>query len=322
MAYSKVIWDSGNLRYGTISDGFAGDKSMDCQLLNDWLYLSDHDVGIWICGDNIAYDLDMLVSADAFILKNQICGVALNHDSYHDLTGYSEYGGIVSPCVKSEPGSIFDHGEPASFAVYGGCPCINAFDVLGMSPDGPPTSQPALTYYKGCNSCSIEPPGAENSYAAITNTFTNDVGYTVRTMWFGFSLMYMSDCGPDVPIMRNQIMADVINWMNNLTNPDITGDKDTPPAYTYYLERNYPNPFNPVTTIKFGLKKRGHVTLKIYNVAGQLVRTLVNGVRDSGHHKITWDGRNNDGVSIASGIYFYKMETKNFRAAHKMVMLR
>jgi outer membrane protein assembly factor BamB len=322
MAYSKVIWDSGNLRYGTISDGFVGDKSMDCQLLNDWLYLSDHDVGIWICGDNIAYDLDMLVSADAFILKNQICGVALNYDSYYDLTMYSGYGGLITPCVKSVTGSIFDHGEPASFAVYGGCPGINAFDVLDMSPDGPPSSQPALRYYEGCNSCSTEPPGGENAYAAITNTFTNDVGYTVRTMWFGFSLMYMSDCDTEVPIIRNQIMADVISWMDNLTNPDITGDEDTPPAYTYYLERNYPNPFNPVTTIRFGLRKRGHVTLKIYNVAGSLIKTLVNQTLPAGNHFKDWTGDNNHGSQVASGIYFYRIESGNFSETKKMVLIR
>jgi flagellar hook assembly protein FlgD len=64
------------------------------------------------------------------------------------------------------------------------------------------------------------------------------------------------------------------------------------------------------------------VALKVYNVAGQLVRTLVNGTKDAGSYTITWDGKNNRGSGVASGIYFYKMETKDFSQTKKMVMLR
>jgi flagellar hook assembly protein FlgD len=64
------------------------------------------------------------------------------------------------------------------------------------------------------------------------------------------------------------------------------------------------------------------VTLKVYNVAGQLVRTLVNGTKDAGSYAITWDGKNDRGSAVASGIYFYKMETKDFSQTKKMVMLR
>jgi len=88
------------------------------------------------------------------------------------------------------------------------------------------------------------------------------------------------------------------------------------------LAQNYPNPFNPSTTIKYDMKEKGLVTLKIYNVAGRLVRTLVNGVMDAGTYSLAWDGRNNTGADVASGIYFYKMETKDFSQTKKMVMLR
>ncbi|MCI0481417.1 MAG: T9SS type A sorting domain-containing protein, partial [Candidatus Dadabacteria bacterium] len=75
--------------------------------------------------------------------------------------------------------------------------------------------------------------------------------------------------------------------------------------------------------IKFDLKEKGLVTLKVYNVAGQLVRTLVNEVRDAKiGHEVTWDGKNDRGGAVASGIYFYKMDTKDFSQTKKMVMLR
>jgi hypothetical protein len=278
-------------------------------------------VGLWICGDNIAYDLDMLGSGEASILMNEKCGVVLHDDddSYFDLTGANGVGGITSPCVKGVPGPIFYHDNvPDSFAVFGGCPNVNSFDVLGTCCTG----QPALRYYEGCNSCSIEPPGAEYAYAAIMNTFTNIEGYTARTMWFGFSFMYMRDCVAAAPMIRNDIMADIIDWMENWTNPDITGDPDAPPAYTYYLERSFPNPFNPTTTIRVGLKQKGHVTLKIYNVAGSLIKTLVDEVLPAGNHFRNWKGENNRASKVASGVYFCRIKSGNFSATKKLVLLR
>jgi flagellar hook assembly protein FlgD len=64
------------------------------------------------------------------------------------------------------------------------------------------------------------------------------------------------------------------------------------------------------------------VSLKVYNVAGQLVRTLVNGVRDASSYTVPWDGTNDRGTTVASGIYFYKMETKDFSQTRKMVLLK
>jgi flagellar hook assembly protein FlgD len=107
--------------------------------------------------------------------------------------------------------------------------------------------------------------------------------------------------------------------MSNLTNDPFTGT--TPPAKNT-LAQNFPNPFNPSTTIKFDMKDKGIVTLKVYNVAGQLVRTLVNEVRPAGSYTEPWNGLNDRGSAVASGIYFYKMETNGFTATKKMVMLR
>ena len=70
------------------------------------------------------------------------------------------------------------------------------------------------------------------------------------------------------------------------------------------------------------MKAKGHVAIKVYNVAGQLVRTLVDGVYEAGSHSVTWDGTNNIGAKVASGVYFYKMETGNFSRTKKMVLLR
>ncbi len=101
--------------------------------------------------------------------------------------------------------------------------------------------------------------------------------------------------------------------------PNIT-EAEVPRVYR--LSQNFPIPFNPQTTIRFDVKERGHVDVKIYKVTGQLVKTLVDGIRDAGAYAITWDGTNNHGAEVASGVYFYRMWSKNFSRTRKMILLR
>ncbi|MBN2008873.1 lamin tail domain-containing protein [candidate division KSB1 bacterium] len=90
----------------------------------------------------------------------------------------------------------------------------------------------------------------------------------------------------------------------------------------YRLEQNYPNPFNPSTHIKYSLKESGLVTLKIYNVVGQHVRTLVNQPLTAGFHTAVWDGKDLHGSTVSSGIYFYEIKAGEFAKVRKMMLLR
>ncbi len=90
----------------------------------------------------------------------------------------------------------------------------------------------------------------------------------------------------------------------------------------YSLGQNYPNPFNPITTIRFDLPAAGHVVLEVYNVLGQKVKTLVDEHRTAGFHTAEWNGTDNRGVAVASGVYFYRMEAGNFSSYRKMLLLK
>ena len=90
----------------------------------------------------------------------------------------------------------------------------------------------------------------------------------------------------------------------------------------YRLEQNYPNPFNPSTSISFQIPKPGHVSLNIYDASGKLVRTLVNETRSEGLNEVNWNGKDNKGVAVVSGIYFYKLTAGSFDETKKMVLLR
>jgi len=91
---------------------------------------------------------------------------------------------------------------------------------------------------------------------------------------------------------------------------------------SFQLFQNYPNPFNPTTTIKYDLPKPAKVVLKIYNILGQEVRTLVDARETAGYKSVVWDGRNNAGASVASGVYFYRIAAENFSKVRKMLIIR
>jgi hypothetical protein len=90
----------------------------------------------------------------------------------------------------------------------------------------------------------------------------------------------------------------------------------------YALEQNFPNPFNPETTIRFALAKKTDVSLEIFNTLGQRVRTLASGVHATGVYDVRWDGSNDRGNRTASGVYFYRLRTDDYTAVRKLVLIR
>jgi len=91
---------------------------------------------------------------------------------------------------------------------------------------------------------------------------------------------------------------------------------------TSALYANYPNPFNPSTTITFSLFTAGEVSIDIYNVRGQRVRSLVSGVYEAGVHSVVWNGVSDDGVGVGSGVYFYRMVSGGFSGVKKMLLVK
>ena len=91
---------------------------------------------------------------------------------------------------------------------------------------------------------------------------------------------------------------------------------------SYSLEQNYPNPFNPTTQIAFSIVQTERINISIFNILGQKVATLVDGEMGSGAHIVMWNGRNENGELLPSGVYFYRLSTPNFTAVKKMLLLK
>ncbi|MFC1477823.1 T9SS type A sorting domain-containing protein, partial [candidate division KSB1 bacterium] len=91
---------------------------------------------------------------------------------------------------------------------------------------------------------------------------------------------------------------------------------------TFSLKQNYPNPFNPSTTITYDLPKPEKVLLKIYDILGREIRTIVNSEKPAGSHAVIWNGRDNYGMQVASGMYIYRIIAGEFSAVRKMVFVK
>lgn len=86
--------------------------------------------------------------------------------------------------------------------------------------------------------------------------------------------------------------------------------------------KNYPNPFNPTTTISFEIKEAGNIKVEIFNMKGQKIKTLLDERINSGKHSVIWNGKNNKNKRVSSGMYFYKVSINGNQKINKMIMLK
>ncbi|MFH2048950.1 MAG: FlgD immunoglobulin-like domain containing protein [bacterium] len=90
----------------------------------------------------------------------------------------------------------------------------------------------------------------------------------------------------------------------------------------FSLSQNYPNPFNMSTTIEYGLPEQCQISITVYNILGQEVSTLVDGIRPAGLHQVQWDGTNSHGNTVATGVYIYRIETSTYIKTKKMLLVK
>jgi hypothetical protein len=306
--YRKIIWNTGGDFYqGTLGDGVE-DKSDDYGLLLTFLdnHISTDGAGFYLSGDDAAEAWATATGAGAISLRNLYMQHSLVSESHTDPVDYG-----ISPLVIGEPGSMFDHVTTGAdtMIAWGGCPALNDFDVL--QPTGSSTLE--MTY----NST-----GNPQAGAVLAQSSLNSLGNPVGVVLSGFSFHYIvDDVLAGIPD-RTEHLTDILRWLgNDLDDPVVIGPA---PALTNSLAQNYPNPFNPMTTIRYSIRQSGHVSLKIFAATGRLVKTLVNEPQDpsTSGFTVTWDGKNNNGQAVSSGVYFYKLSAKEYSKTKKMVLLK
>jgi hypothetical protein len=297
-AYRKIIWDSGLLSI-TLGDG-SGDpeKTDDYATMNSFLSGLTNNGGVMLLGDRQPTYLNGYAGASAVTFRSTYMPFTLINDN-HRTSGIA--GMTISPKMIAYPARAYSD----NFILFGGCPGLNDFDVIGASG----TSLVQMSYVTASSA----------NGGVVSNQVINGNGKTATVIQTGFSLGFVRDDELDGISDRAKFLRDSIVLMGNPLG-QVTGAGG--PALKNSLAQNYPNPFNPQTTIAFTIKDRGAVTVKVYNVNGELVRTLANESRAAGSYSLTWDGHNDSGQSVSSGVYFYKLVTNNFSQTKKMVLLK
>ncbi len=138
-----------------------------------------------------------------------------------------------------------------------------------------------------------------------------DKGYFGAYVWDAFS-----ETPPSVKIDNIVVKAESpVSAIPTLNNPErlIKG---------FVLHNNYPNPFNPVTTIAFDLEKTESINLSIYDINGRIVKTIANGTYSQGRHQVQWDATNSSTTKVSAGVYFYILRAKNGLVSKKMILLK
>jgi len=119
----------------------------------------------------------------------------------------------------------------------------------------------------------------------------------------------------------NKMSPNIAAWTKGSSDA-VGGDEEPVLPASYALKQNHPNPFNPTTIIEYTLPRQSRVTISVYNIAGQKVITLLDGDRGAGTHRVTWDGTDQNGRAVATGIYLYRLQTDKFVEAKKMLLMK
>jgi len=199
----------------------------------------------------------------------------------------------------------------------GGCPSLGYFDVIQPSRAGAGI-EIAVEYVK--EDMTSLPAGV---------AFTDTSGY--QTVTLGFGMEFMSHAllpdGHYSPGVADRVdmMANIMEYFRKSPTGTPTGSEEGG-VFANRLGHARPNPFNPVTTIDYSLAGENRVTIRVFDAAGRVVRTLVDSQVEAGLHTAVWDGATDTGSRAASGVYFVRMKAdraaKGFRASRKLVLLK
>jgi hypothetical protein len=299
--YEVLLYTVGDLSTNTISNNdYNNDASADLTVLDNWFQQGGKSA--FMTGDDLAYSMTQ-AGAQALAFSGSYFSVRFNDQDVAD-----DIGGQVAPTVVPIAGnSVFTTVD--EWIAFGGCLGINTFDNIEASG----TAERLAEF--------TTPGGVPGAYTFAAATRYNNVA-DVILMPYDFMFIYNTPgYVPSTPGLsaRAEILQDVLVTFGCLPGPE--PPIGVPDADVFAVS-NYPNPFNPATTIKLNLPKAGEVSLKVFNVRGELVRTLVDGPMVAGQHSIEWNGTNDQGSQVASGVYFYETRTPSEVKVNKMALVK
>jgi hypothetical protein len=157
-------------------------------------------------------------------------------------------------------------------------------------------------------------------YKIVKNNRSNTVGIENHTQDVGLQYLFNKDYDGTASVLRSETS---IKFTTEAPFVVVSVDENTGNARnTNLLGQNYPNPFRSLTRIDYSIPQAGQVSLEIYNLNGELIRTLQSGQKPEGKYSVTWNGVNNSGNHVNSGIYFYRLQTNHFIETKRLLLLK
>jgi hypothetical protein len=297
------IWDNENLNYQ--KGGLVMSKKILAGLVV-LAFVTLASTALADCGDPLSYQVNSTRNANAAEVK-------LYLENGQAMAGASiplSFGSVGSDIVCER--IDFEGSRVAHFSLYPQVDNQNKRILIGMIRALDENIDDALAPGKGLI--------ATLHFSSKTSACVPQLKITSWPLSAGELCFDMVDSKGN-SICRKQI-KDAENAIPIILDGDKPAEVEVTKSAAFELKGNYPNPFNPETVIKFYLPQDSKVNLRVYNILGQVVHTLVDEPLAAGDHSVTWNGKNEQGRDVASGVYFYRIQAGSFESIQKMTLLR
>ncbi len=300
--YTDMVYSSGDLGAMTLSNGDAGvDPGNDLGLLNAWF--ADGNRDLFMTGDDLAASLAASGATGATFLETRM-GLAFGDGDLRD-----NIGGQAAPVVVKVAGNPV-LTTAASWVAYGGCLNINDFDNVTPRPGAV-----RLAQFTSPDGVSTPYP-----YAAATSNGNGDD----RIVSMNHDLVFVTepDKGPSPVPARVRVLSNVLDYFGAPHNVGSCLGDAPPAADDRFTVTSFPNPFNPSVRIQYTLPAPGRVTVRVFDVRGAAVRTLLDGFVAETSGELAWNGRDDAGAMAASGLYFVETRAGGQVDVRKVTMFK
>lgn len=216
-----------------------------------------------------------------------------------DYLGVSFQSNIATPLATGVANDPIGNGLLIS--TVGGAGNQTSRDVLNVTGNAIPIIMYGTTTPLGVAGVRVEQPAAN-----------------WKAVFLGFGLEGVNNSLG----IRDTLLSRIFQWFSAVTGFNEFTDQNTSPLNTFYLEKNYPNPFNSQTVISYQLPTQAEVRLEVYNILGQKIRTLLDQSQPAGSYHLIWDGKDQNGIEMTSGLYFYRIQTGSFTTVRKMLLVK
>ena len=319
IAYNDYTWEAGGGDANDVGDALADYIDLGGTVIDN-MYL--HSFDAWGLGGRFIseqYSPFTMASTDEWSPTDMGTVYMPDHPLMTDVVTAGQTWGVQDPGIAAGADLIadWDNGFPflaANNSVVG-------MNIMPIDPNvGPTWTGDVLTIYY--NAIVWLSGGvwvtAEPSSGTVPGESTDEVTIQFNAGEIPGGTVLEAN----MIIVNNSILGEPLIVPVSMTvGPDAIDEEPIQPLITV-LGTNFPNPFNPVTTINYSLHQAENVTVSIYNIKGQRVKTLVNENMEAGRHTVTWYGKDSFNRDVSSGVYFYKMEAGKYTSTKKMILMK